>query len=406
MKKSGYIVGLLLAAGGTLRAQEGASAYHFLQFPQSSHTSALGGANISAVDDEVSAAMNNPALLSTVSDRTLSLNFMTYAAGSKAVGAAFAKAFGERHTGAVAAQYLGYGTMDETDASGNVIGSFSAKDLSLTAGYAYLMSDRWAGGASIKMIYSKYAEFSSLAMAVDVGLNYYDVDADFSASLTLKNLGVQLKAFEDDHDHVPYDLQLGISKGMAQQYQNIVAVCHRRIHQFPSGLRRVFLCLVGGKLHSILLTEGHTSIIDRLNLRRIRDIGGIGEQGGFGGVILPRGASRLVKHMFSRLASLAFLRVGAIRGVGINYLVVKEERIVAERVGLDDFRRVHVGLVGFETEDFVRNGFLIRSPQRAKTLLRGDIFGDGGQGVGCKLDVLGVFGPMSRKCIIYLQHTI
>ena len=67
--------------------------------------------------------------------------------------------------------------------------------------------------------------------------------------------------------------------------------------------------------------------------------GGIGEQGGFGGVILPRGASRLVKHMFSRLASLAFLRVGAIRGVGINNLVVKEECIVAERVGLDDFRR-------------------------------------------------------------------
>lgn len=214
MKKSGYIVGLLLAAGGTLQAQEGASAYHFLQFPQSSHTSALGGANISAVDDDVAAAMNNPALLSTVSDRTLSLNFMTYAAGSKAVGAAFAKAFGERHTGAVAAQYLGYGSMDETDAEGNVIGSFSAKDLSLTAGYAYLLNDRWAGGASVKMIYSKYAEFSSLALAVDVGLNYYDVDADFSASLALKNLGVQLKAFEDDHDHVPYDLQLGLSKGI------------------------------------------------------------------------------------------------------------------------------------------------------------------------------------------------
>ena len=216
MKKSGYIVGLLLAAGGTLQAQEGASAYHFLQFPQSSHTSALGGANISAVDDDVAAAMNNPALLSTVSDRTLSLNFMTYAAGSKAVGAAFAKAFGERHTGAVAAQYLGYGSMDETDAEGNVIGSFSAKDLSLTAGYAYLLNDRWAGGASVKMIYSKYAEFSSLALAVDVGLNYYDVDADFSASLALKNLGVQLKTFEDDHDHVPYDLQLGLSKGIAR----------------------------------------------------------------------------------------------------------------------------------------------------------------------------------------------
>ncbi len=215
MEKTGYLIGLLLAACAPLQAQESTSAYHFLQFPQSSHTTALGGANISAVDDDPAAAMNNPALLSTVSDRSLGLNFMTYAAGSKAVGATFVKAFGERHTGAIAAQYLGYGSMDETDADGNVIGSFSAKDLSLTAGYAYLLNDRWAGGASLKMLYSKYAEFSSLALAVDVGLNYYDVDADFSVSIALKNLGVQLKAFEDDREHVPYDLQVGLSKGMA-----------------------------------------------------------------------------------------------------------------------------------------------------------------------------------------------
>ncbi len=215
MKKTGYIVGLFLMAGSVLQAQERASVYHFLQFPQSTHTTALGGQNISAVDDDAAAALNNPALFSAVSDKTLALNFMTYAAEARLVGATFVKAFGERHTGALSAEYFGYGTQDETDNAGNVVGSFSAKDMALTAGYSYLLNDRWAGGASIKMLYSKYAEYASLALAVDVGLNYYDTDADFSASLALRNVGVQLKAFDDESEHVPYDLQIGLSKGMA-----------------------------------------------------------------------------------------------------------------------------------------------------------------------------------------------
>ena len=106
MKKSGIIAGLFLVAAGGVRAQESASVYHFLQFPQAAHTTALGGVNISAVDDDAAAALNNPALLSTVSDKTLSLNFMTYAAGSKQVGATFVKAFGERHTAALEAHYF------------------------------------------------------------------------------------------------------------------------------------------------------------------------------------------------------------------------------------------------------------------------------------------------------------
>ena len=133
MKKSGIIAGLFLVAAGGVRAQESASVYHFLQFPQAAHTTALGGVNISAVDDDAAAALNNPALLSTVSDKTLSLNFMTYAASSKQVGATFVKAFGERHTAALEAHYFGYGTMDETDNAGNVVGSFSAKDIAVAA---------------------------------------------------------------------------------------------------------------------------------------------------------------------------------------------------------------------------------------------------------------------------------
>lgn len=159
--------------------------------------------------------MSNPALLSGVSNLSLGLNFMTYAGGSTYAGAEFVKAFGERHTGAAFAQMLSYGEMSETDASGHELGSFSPKDIVFGVGYSYLLSDRWAGGANLKGIYSKYADFSAFALAVDLGINYLDEENDLSISATMMNIGAPLKTFDDRTERLPYNLQVGFSKGMA-----------------------------------------------------------------------------------------------------------------------------------------------------------------------------------------------
>ena len=65
-------------------------------------TAALGGSNISMIDDDLSMSMHNPALLINVSDKTLDLSFMTYMSGSYVAGAAVNKTFGERSAAAVA----------------------------------------------------------------------------------------------------------------------------------------------------------------------------------------------------------------------------------------------------------------------------------------------------------------
>ena len=90
-------------------AQGGESAFNFLKLPYSSHVAALGGSNISAIDDDLSLSMHNPALLINTADKTIDLSFMTYMSGSKVAGAAFNKTFGERSAGAVAARYIDYG---------------------------------------------------------------------------------------------------------------------------------------------------------------------------------------------------------------------------------------------------------------------------------------------------------
>ena len=211
------IFSLLLAVlPATALAQEYASAFNTLRLPASSHAAALGGQNVTLIEDEPTAGWYNPALYANVSDLSAGLDFMTYAAGSTWMGAHFVKAFGERHTMAVGAQYMNYGKMDETDEAGNTLGQFSAKDIVIGAGYSYLLSDRWTGGAILKMMVSNLADYTALAAAIDVGLNYYDDENDLSVSASLQNIGTQLKAYHDgQRTHLPFTLALGFSKGMA-----------------------------------------------------------------------------------------------------------------------------------------------------------------------------------------------
>lgn len=211
------IFSLLLAVlPATALAQEYASAFNTLRLPASSHAAALGGQNVTLIEDEPTAGWYNPALYANVSDLSAGLNFMTYAAGSTWMGAHFVKAFGERHTMAVGAQYMNYGKMDETDEAGNTLGQFSAKDIVIGAGYSYLLSDRWTGGANLKMMVSNLVDYTALAAAIDVGVNYYDDENNLSVSASLQNIGTQLKAYHDgQRTHLPFTLALGFSKGMA-----------------------------------------------------------------------------------------------------------------------------------------------------------------------------------------------
>lgn len=196
-------------------SQESAAVFNFLRLPLSAHAAALGGNNISLIEDDITLAYHNPALLINVSDKTLNLNYMTYIADSKVAGAMFNKVFGERSVGAVAARYVDYGSFDGYDENNAATGSFNAKDIEVEIMYSYLLTDMLSGGVAGKFITSKYESYSSIALGIDLGLNYYNEDKDFSASLTMKNLGGQVKAFDDKTEKLPFDIQFGFTKRFA-----------------------------------------------------------------------------------------------------------------------------------------------------------------------------------------------
>lgn len=214
MKKA-IIVILTLIACQHIVAQESRSAYNFLRLPVSAHAAALGGDNITIIDDDQMLIFSNPALLASVSDKTISLSCMNYMAGTSMAGAAFNRVVKEKASWAASAQYIGYGTMKQTGTDGTQLGEFSAKDIAVAGYFSYMLSERIVGGITAKFVTSYIGNYSSIGMGVDLGLNYYDPDHDWSVSLVGKNLGGQLKAYDDEYDPMPIDIQLGVSKRFA-----------------------------------------------------------------------------------------------------------------------------------------------------------------------------------------------
>lgn len=199
----------------TTKAQDSRTGYNFLRLPVSAHAAALGGDNISIIEDDESMIFNNPALLSSVSDKTINLNYMNYMSGANTASASFNRIIKERASVAASAQFVGYGKMKETDENNIQTGEFSAKDISIAGYFSYMLTDRLAGGITAKFITSYIGDYNSIAMGVDLGLNYYDPEKEWSVSLVAKNLGGQMKAYDDQYDRMPIDIQLGASKRFA-----------------------------------------------------------------------------------------------------------------------------------------------------------------------------------------------
>lgn len=214
MKKTSFIIILTIMAIAA-KAQDSRTGYNFLKLPVSAHAAALGGDNISIIEDDESMIFNNPALLSSVSDKTINLNYMNYMSGANTASAAFNRIIKERASVAASAQFIDYGKMKEVDENNVQTGEFSAKDISIAGYFSYMLTERIAGGITAKFVTSYIGDYNSIAMGIDLGLNYYDPEKEWSVSLVAKNLGGQMKAYDDQYDRMPIDVQLGASKRFA-----------------------------------------------------------------------------------------------------------------------------------------------------------------------------------------------
>ena len=155
---------------------------------------------------------HNPSLICGVSDKSINLNYMTYMEGAKTVSASFVRLSGERASWGVSAQLMDYGRIKQTSFANEDLGDFSARDIAIGGTFAYELTERISGGITAKFITSTIAGYNSLGVGVDLGLNYLDVERGWSVSTVARNLGGQIKAYDDEFERIPFDLQVGASK--------------------------------------------------------------------------------------------------------------------------------------------------------------------------------------------------
>jgi len=194
----------------------GRAAYNFLHLPSTPLLTAAGGINTSYVTNEVGFAVTNPALLNQALHGQLNLSFNGFLDGIKAYSTAAAWHHKKLNTTFGANVYfIDYGSIPQTDAAGNISGDFRPVDFVVQIGAAKKYLERWSYGVNLKFINSSYPPYRSNAVAFDVSVLYSDTARSFSASVLAKNMGFQLQTFSGEREDLPFDLQIGITKRLA-----------------------------------------------------------------------------------------------------------------------------------------------------------------------------------------------
>lgn len=211
-------------------AQLGSNAYSFLEVSSSTRAQALGGYAIALSEPDVMLTDQNPGLLGAEIGSTVALSYQRWMGSSNFAALRFGHSAGERGAYAVGIRYLDYGEISGFLPDGTPNGSFRPQDIAVEGTYAHDFSDYLRGGITAKFIYSNYEEYTAMALAADLGINYYNPDNRLSLSAVIKNAGGQIKRFTDAYDHLPFDIQLGYMQGLGEGPFSLAVTAHNLTH--------------------------------------------------------------------------------------------------------------------------------------------------------------------------------
>ncbi|WP_276132659.1 type IX secretion system protein PorQ [Polluticoccus soli] len=217
------------AQGAQAQVTGGQFAMEYLRLPNAPRISALGGISIANPDDDISFAMQNPALIRPALHTDLGLSYNNFYSGISIANLQYAHHVSNINTSfALGVQYLNYGSFTATDPIGNQYGTFRANDFALTLGAGRQYQKHWRYGAAIKFAHSSLFDKSATAFLADVGVNYYDTATLWDIGVVAKNMGFMAKKYNPNNpaEPLPFDLQIGVSKRFAHIPLRLMANIH------------------------------------------------------------------------------------------------------------------------------------------------------------------------------------
>jgi hypothetical protein len=176
----------------------------------------MGGTQISVRDADPAFALQNPAALNLEMDKSLTFQYHFLFDGISDGYVSFARHLEKADLIAHAGiQFIQYGTFQEADEYGNLLGTFKANEIAITVGAAKQLGDRISTGVNLRFVQSRLESYNSSGIMLDLGGAYFVPEEGFVLALAVRNVGVQLSTFAEQTEDLPINVQLGFSKRLA-----------------------------------------------------------------------------------------------------------------------------------------------------------------------------------------------
>jgi hypothetical protein len=214
----------------------GKSAYSFLKIGVGAKSQAMGGAFVGLADD-LSSLYVNPAGLtapvysikkvddffyeeeetSTITTKPANTNrfiatYINYLLDFQTGYLGYVRSLNEKTALGASIHYQNYGTFTRFEVDGTENGTFGAWDMAFGGSYSKKLSRNLSIGTTGKIILEHIDNYSSDAMALDLGILYRLTDGRTSLGLAITNLGFQLKGMTKSHkDPLPLVVDAGFS---------------------------------------------------------------------------------------------------------------------------------------------------------------------------------------------------
>jgi long-subunit fatty acid transport protein len=187
----------------------GTTGFDFLRITPTAREAALGGAAVGTAPSPMGFWFSPAHALSTESPRA-HVGYLNYVAGVHIGSAAYSQPVGTDKGVGFGVVYLNSGTMKRTNERGDELGTFGVSFADLNLSGAMRFGEALAVGIGVQGLYGSIDTFFTMGLAGNVGATYRLPVDGLTAGLAVKNLGLQLKAFQTGRDPLPIDFGLGL----------------------------------------------------------------------------------------------------------------------------------------------------------------------------------------------------
>lgn len=189
----------------------GQQSFEYLNIPSNTRLVGLGGINVSLANQDVNLAFSNPALSGDTLSGLASFNYQNYFADAGVFSGVYQHDFGKLGSWFIGINHVDYGEFEGFDATGDVIGDFSAGETVIAIGRSHSIGLFTVGG-SLKFLNSAIAGFNANALVMDIGGVFVHPKKELTVGLVFKNIGVVVSDYDElSESQLPFDVQAGIS---------------------------------------------------------------------------------------------------------------------------------------------------------------------------------------------------